>query len=86
MFCCYSLFQNIIFLLQAKYDANQEKLKAESLPYVNKNEPNLLLKYVDKYDDGDLVKNKTFIPEVPKKNGYIRIPHMMNGSPNLQNV
>lgn len=62
-------------------------MKADSLPYVDKSEPNLLLKYVDNYnDDEDLVKNKTFIPEVPKKNGYIRIPHMMNGSPNLQNV
>ena len=57
-----------------------------SLPYVNKNEPNLLLKYVDNYNDENLIKQKDFIPEGPKKNGYVRIPRMMNGSPNLQNV
>lgn len=79
---CFKLF--VFFFFQAKYDANQEKLKAASLPTVYKNEPNLLLKFVDNQDSS--VTSKIYPPEVPKKNGYIRIPHMMNGSPSLQNI
>jgi solute carrier family 35 protein E1 len=74
----------VLIYNKAKYDANQEKVKASSLPYVSKIEQNLLLKFVDNQDP--IVSSKIYPPEVPKKNGYIRIPHMMNGSPSLQNI
>lgn len=69
---------------KAKYDANQEKLKTVSLPYIANDAPNMLLKFVDNSESP--VIGKIYPPEVPKKNGYIRIPHMMNGSPSLQNI
>ncbi|XP_071039483.1 solute carrier family 35 member E1 homolog isoform X2 [Parasteatoda tepidariorum] len=67
----------------AKYDANQEKVKATTLPFVKQNDTNLLLKYDNYYDP---VITKVYPLEMPKQNGYVRLHQMMNGSPNLQNI
>ncbi|XP_035218337.1 solute carrier family 35 member E1 homolog [Stegodyphus dumicola] len=69
---------------KAKYDANQAKLKAASLPYTTNSETNLLLKFDDFHHSP--VINKLYPPELPKKNGYIRLHKLMNGSPSLQNL
>ncbi|GFY60795.1 solute carrier family 35 member E1 homolog [Trichonephila inaurata madagascariensis] len=75
----------VLLYNKAKYDANQAKLKAATLPYIAQKESvNLLLKYGD--DHHNAVIGKLYPSTVPKKNGYVRLHQMMNGSPNLQNV
>ncbi|GFT13396.1 solute carrier family 35 member E1-like protein [Nephila pilipes] len=75
----------VLLYNKAKYDANQEKLKVTTLPYTAQKESvNLLLKYGD--DHHNSVIGKLYPSTVPKKNGYVRLHQMMNGSPNLQNV
>ncbi|GIY59759.1 solute carrier family 35 member E1 homolog [Caerostris extrusa] len=75
----------VLLYNKAKYDANQEKQKSAALPFIaHKNDANLLLKYED--DHHNTVIGKLYPASVPKKNGYVRLHQMMNGSPNLQNV
>ncbi|KAG8183046.1 hypothetical protein JTE90_018092 [Oedothorax gibbosus] len=73
----------VLLYNKAKYDANQAKLKATSLPYAAVPNGNLLLKYND--HDSPVI-NTLYPSMVPKKNGFVRLHKIMNGSPNLQNV
>ncbi|XP_054707544.1 solute carrier family 35 member E1 homolog [Uloborus diversus] len=72
----------VLMYNKAKYDANQEKLKSASLPFTTKSE-NLLLQFDS---DQTSVINKFYPLEVPKKNGYIHLHQMRNGSPNMKNI